>query len=112
VEEVAARHLPTPGARKRFDAHAASTSGPPTPERIPFTIRASGSAPGCSCGFDLRPSNTRADSIHHPGLRLCAWLLMRLRPPALQHPGGFHSPSGPPALRLARHVTTITLEML
>src|SRR5439155_13637085 len=68
--------------------HAASTSGPPSPARSeehgpgrricawPFmrlrppalhhprearnTVRAVGSAPGPSCGFDLRPSITRA----------------------------------------------------
>ena len=40
----------------RLDAHAAPTSGPRTPAR-PFVDR--------------------------PGLRICAWMLMRLRPPAL-----------------------------
>src|SRR5207245_9597574 len=40
-------------------AHAASTSGPPSPVR---------------------------GDRHQPGRRICAWLLMRLRPPALHRP--------------------------
>src|SRR5204863_5789150 len=45
------------------DLHAASTSGPRSPGR---------------------------DSSHRPGRRICAWLFMRLRPPALDRPGAIH----------------------
>src|SRR4029077_4016742 len=41
--------------------------------------------------------------VTKPGLRICAWLLMRLRPPALHHACAVSSPTGPPDLRLAAH---------
>src|SRR5213078_2594122 len=123
------------------------------------TTRASGSPPGRSYASDLRPSNTRAEPLgppgppdprlaahtpppfgpptpvrnhwDHPGLRISAWPLIRLRPSALQHacgttgttrasgspPGRSYAsalrpsntraeplgPPGPPDLRLAAH---------
>src|SRR5207244_6456424 len=124
------------------DTHSASTSGPRSPvQPLPHqpgrricawlltrlrppaldhpsnpcrTNRAVGSAPGYSCGFDLRPSITRPTLAaptgpsalrpatyacstsgprspvqplpHQPGRRRCALLPMRVRPPALDHP--------------------------
>src|SRR5436190_8047386 len=38
-----------------------------------------GSTVSLSCGFDLRPSNTRASRRQRPGLRICAW------PPSVSH---------------------------
>ena len=57
------------------NAHAAATSGPRTP----------------------------APRRYDPGLRICAWLLMRLRPPALERLRRAARRSGPPDLRLAAH---------
>src|SRR5438270_694375 len=64
LDEVAAPLAPRVHARAQHDdltvaIHAASTSGPRAPVR----------------GADEKP-----------GLRICAWLFMRLRPPALEHP--------------------------
>src|SRR5204862_1075932 len=122
----------------RLATHAATTSGPRSPVRCRTTpgppvcawllmrLRPPAlgrpcdagprpglrSAPGYSCGYDLRPSIARAmqDHARASGLRLathaattsgprspvrcrttpgppvCAWLLMRLRPPALDRP--------------------------
>src|SRR5947209_1651045 len=84
------------------------------PREARNTVRAVGSAPGPSCGFDLRPSITRAkrgtrsgpsdlplalhaastsgppsparSEEHGPGRRICPWPFMRLRPPTLHHP--------------------------
>ncbi len=86
--------------------HAATTSGPRTPMRRSANVRASGSAPGCSCGYDLRPSNADATQRECPGLRICAWLFMRLRPPALERRCDAARMSGPPDLRLAVHAAT------
>ena len=108
-EQLVGRALAEPPRPERlpgrlaFVTHAAATSGPRTPVHRSSTVRASGSAPGHSCGCDLRPSNTRASVVNGPGLRICAWPLMRLRPPALEHPCIGRQRSGPPDLRLATH---------
>ena len=59
-----------------------------------------------SCGYDLRPSIARATIVVRPGLRICAWSFMRLRPPALDRPCDDCRPSGPPDLRLVFHAAT------
>src|SRR5438552_11751468 len=41
-----------------------------------------------SCGYDLRPSNTRSASYHCPGLRICAWLCGRVLSQLAQRHGG------------------------
>src|SRR4051794_31357866 len=97
---------PTGPPDLRLANHAATTSGPLSPAHRGGTDRASGSAPRCSCGYDLRPSIARAPRWHRPGLRICASLFMRLRPPALYRPRTAVAPTGPPDLRLAVHAAT------
>ena len=66
--------------------------------------RAPGSAPGCSCGSDLRPSitgTTAGQPSGPPDLRLAAHAAPTSGPPSRHGTAG--RPSGPPDLRLAAH---------
>src|SRR5215471_16803534 len=90
----------------RLATHAATTSDARSPGRRGRQCPHLRSAPGYSCGYDLRCSITRETGTAMSASAVCAWLLMRLRPPMLDHPGDGDGNVRICGLRLATHAAT------